>query len=329
MNPRTVLWQTVTIAVILGLIVLFGDPLAGACLAGTGSAVAVGLNAGYARALGARGRTSRRIAGDNLVATYVGLGLVVPFAAALAAALLDHRPTTTFWGFRHDEVGALLTAGGALLLAVLLSSLIDWYYVRARIDGVVCAPPCLAGKHEKAPWKRVTRRWYLHRGLATLAYILFAIAVAIVVMVMLVREDPAVAGVIGGVSGLAGLLLIFAGSYRSELPAVAKWVLSPGFVLGDDLRFEGIRKAKRGYVLHVAVPVVKLAPLDRNGQPTDAPFIEPKNSQLAEADLEAQPARACKHGCAGLNPECLRHPGRDNARVDRHRRRLVLWRGPS
>jgi hypothetical protein len=249
---------------------------------------------------------------------------MLPLALALAVTLLGTDPATAFWGFRHAEIEALLTALGALFLTVFLSSLIDWYYVRPRIDGFICAPPCLARTEEKGPWKILTRRWYIHRGLATLAYILFAIAVAVIVMIMLVREAPAVAGVIGGVSGLAGLLLIFAGPYRSELPAVTKWALSPAFVLGDDLRFEGIRKAKRGYVLHVAVPVVKLVPLDRNGRPTDAPFIEPKNSQLADAELEAKPTRACKEGCAGLNPECARHPGRDSARLDRRRRLLVF-----
>jgi hypothetical protein len=67
-----------------------------------------------------------------------------------------------------------------------------------------------------------------------------------------------------------------------------------------------------------------LVPLDHNGRPTDGPFIEPKNSQLAEAELEAKPTRAYQRKCAELNPECLRHPGQANKRVDRRRRLLVL-----
>lgn len=324
MNPRTDLWQTVANAVTFGLIVAFASPLMTVLLAASGLLVAVALNARYSRALGRQGRTPRRVQGDHLIAAYIGIALGLPFAAALAAMAADVDPSTAFCGFRHSEIEALLGAAGSLMLVVLLSSLIDWYYIRPRIDGVVCAPPCLAGKHEKGPWKRVTRRWYIHRGLATLAYILFAISVAVIVMIMLVREDPAAAGVIGGLSGIAGLLLIFAGPYRSELPSVAKWALSPAFVLGDDLTFEGIRKAKRGYVLHVAVPVVKLVPLDHDGRPTDAPFIEPKNSQLAEAELQAQPTGACKHGCAGLNPECLRRLGPQSERTDKRRQLLIV-----
>ena len=45
----------------------------------------------------------------------------------------------------------------------------------------------------------------------------FAVTVAVIVMIMLVREHPKAAAVVGGVSGIAGLLLIFAGSYRSAL----------------------------------------------------------------------------------------------------------------
>jgi hypothetical protein len=324
MNPRTILWQTAINLVILSLIIAFASAFAAVCLAGLGTAVAVALNAGYAHALGSLGRTPRRMLGDRLVAGYVAAGLLLPLLAALGAALAGVSPTVAFWGFRHTEIEALLTALGALFAVILVSSLIDWYYIRPRLDGVVCRPPCRADKNQKAPWKRVTRRWYIHRGLATLTYILFALTVAVIVMVMLVREDPAVAGVIGGVSGIAGLLLIFAGHYRSELPTVAKWALSPAFVLGDDLTFEGLRKAKRGYVLHVAVPVVKLVPLDSHGRPTDAPFIEPANSQLAEAELQAIPTRACDHGCAAMNPECLRNPRWGGKRLDHKRRLLVV-----
>ena len=324
MNPRTVLWQSLANAVILGLIIAFARPGLAIWLAAIGVLLGGVLNAGYARVLGTRGRSSRRILGDRLVAAYMGISLVAPLVAAVLADSAGVRPVTEFWGFRHEEVEAILTAAGALFLVVLLSSLVDWYYIRPRIDGVVCEPPCRATKEQKAPWKRVTRRWYIHRGLATFAYILFAIAIACIVMVMLVREDPAAAGVIGGVSGIAGLLLIFAGPYRSELPAVAKWALSPAFVLGDDLEFEGIRKAKRGYVLHVAVPVVKLVPLDESGRPIDAPFIEPKNSQLEDAELLPKPTTACDQRCAGLNPECLRRHVKANRRIDRRRRLLIL-----
>jgi hypothetical protein len=323
-NPRTDLWQAIANAVILGLIIAFASPACAAWLAGTGLALSLALNVGYAHALGKRGRSARRIQGDHFLAAHIAGGLALPLIAALATAATGVAPRAAFWGFRHSEIEALLNAAGALILIVFLSSLVDWYYIRPRIDGVVCAPACQANRDEKGPWKRVTRRWYIHRGLATLGYILFAIAVALIVMIMLVRENPAVAGVIGGVSGIAGLLLIFAGPYRDELPTVAKWALSPAFVLGDDLTYEGRGRPKRGYVLHVAVPVVKLVPLDEHGHPTRAAYIEPKNTVLAEGELEPQPAIACTNGCAVLNPECLRQPGERGRRLDRRRRLVIL-----
>jgi hypothetical protein len=323
-NPRTVLWQSLATGAILALVIAFASPAAAAWIAAIGLLPALALNAAYAHSLGSLGRSRRRIRGDHLVAFYIAVAFAAPLLAAVLARIAGVNPALAFWGFRHAEVLALLCACGALFTVVLLSSLIDWYYIRPRIDGVVCDPPCLASKEQKAPWKRVTRRWYIHRGLATFAYMLFAIAVAVIVLLMLVREDHVAAELVGGISGIAGLLLIFAGSYRSELPTVAKWALSPAVYLGDDLTYQGIRQRRRGYVLHVAVPVVKLVPLDAHGRPTDAPFIELKNSQLAEAELTSRPTIACRGGCAELNPECLRGQCERNERRDFRRRLLVL-----
>lgn len=324
MNPRTILWQSLATGAILALMIAFASSGLAIWISAIALALVITLNAGYAHALGKLGRSPRRIQGDHLVATYVGVGLAVPLIAAVLAHVAGVRPGISFWGFRHLEIEALLTAWGALFVVVLVSSLIDWYYIRPRIDGVVCEPPCLASKEQKGPWKRVTRRWYIHRGLATFAYILFAIAVAVIVLLMLIREDHAAAELIGGISGIAGLLLIFAGSYRSELPTAAKWALSPGFYLGDDLTYEGAQRTKRGYVLHVAIPVVKLVPLNKRGHPVGASFLEMKNTVLAEGELTTKPTIACKEECAGLNSECLRRDSAANERRD-FRHRLLIF----
>jgi hypothetical protein len=324
MNPRTILWQSLATGAILALMIAFANPGLAIWVSTIAIALAITLNAGYAHALGKLGRSLRRIQGDHLVAAYVGVGLAAPLLSAVLAEVASVHPGIAFWGFRHLEIEALLTACGALLAVVLVSSLVDWYYIRPRIDGVVCEPPCLASKDQKGPWKRVTRRWYIHRGLATFAYILFAIAVAVIVLLMLIREDHAAAELIGGISGIAGLLLIFAGSYRSELPTAAKWALSPGFHLGDDLTYEGAQRTKRGYVLHVAIPVVKLVPFNKRGHPMGASFLEIKNTVLAEGELTTKPTIACREGCAGLNLECLRRDSATNERRD-FRRRLLIF----
>ncbi len=323
MNPRTILWQALTSLVLLTVVIVFGSPLGTVWLAGIGLCAAVALNASYAHALGTRGRSKRRMIGDRRVAMHIAYGLLSPFLGGIIVSLAGYRSHVALLGFTHSECAALLDAAGALIVAVFASSLVDWYYVRPRIDGLVCAPPCRASASQKGPWKRVTRRWFLHRGLATLAYIAFAIAVAVIVMIMLVREDPAAAGITGGVSGIAGLLLIFAGSYRSALPTVARWVLSPAFVLGDDLMYEGYGGEKRGYVLHVAVPVTKLVPLDKGGKPSGTPFVEVKTAKLDEADLYPRPTTACNRSCAKLNPECVADV-HGKRRLDRKRHILVV-----
>lgn len=294
-------------------------------LGGLGVVGALLLNGGYARALGQRGRPARRIQGDRRVTGCLVLALIAPMAIALVATQTAAGRDVDVWDFTDAEVAAIMVGACALFVLILLSSLIDWYYVRPRIDGVVWRPPCRSSGDPR--WKRVTRRWYLHRGLATVTYVLFALLVALVIMLMLVREHPAAAGVVGGVGGIASLLLIFLGEHRSELPTVATFVLSPRFSLGDDLSYDPDGRSRRGFVLHVAVPVTKLVPLDDDGKRTPTAFVERRNSELAASELEARACVACDAGCVKLNPECVVGEVRLDARRWRRgeRRLLVLW----
>lgn len=279
------------------------------------------LNATYAQALGAKGRPARRRVGDRLATASVGLGFLLPLVVSCALRWTGQDPATTVWWFSAREVAALLTGLAVMFTIILLSSFVDWYYIRPRIDGIVwLRPPCRSSREDR--WKRVTRRWYLHRGLASLSYSGFALLVSLIIMLMLVRKDKDVAGVIGGVSGIATVLLIVVGDHWDQVRSVARFVLSPAFSLGDDLSYDAYRRRGRGFVLHVAVPVVKLVPLDDQGLPTTGvDFVERKNSDLADGELDAQITRACIGGCAKLNEECVV----DEAREDRRKRLLILW----
>lgn len=300
------------------MVALIATPVAAYCLAGVALMLTVGLNGGYAHSLGRKGRPARRRHGDRWVARYVAFGFGVPFVIAVALDLAGYDPSVHVWDFTVAEISTLAIAGGTLFVLIMLSSLIDWYYIRPRIDGVVCAPPCRSSGADN--WKGPTRWWFLHRGIATLAYMAFALVVALVIMLMLVRVHRTAAGVIGGVGGIAGLLLIFAGQYRSELPTVARFVLSPAYCLGDNLAYQARRDLEHGFVLHVAVPVTKLVPLDDDGRPTGTAFVERKNSYLAEAEPEALTTIACTADCAKLNPHCAA----DVPREDHKRRYLIL-----
>ncbi len=287
--------------------------LAGAALIG-----ALALNLAYAHSLQESGRSERRIHGDRWVVRYVAFGLLVPLLVAIALSAAGYNKSVHLGDFTVNETSTVLIAGTALFTIIVSSSLIDWYYIRPRIDGVVCIPPCRSSGSDT--WKRVTRWWYLHRGLATLAYLGFALVVALVIMLMLVREHPSAGAVIGGVGGLASLLLIFAGRYRAQIPTVAQFVLSPAYCLGDDLSYEAHKWDGRGFILHVAVPVTKLVPLDQAGDPSGAPFVERKNSDLAESDLTSVRTVACAGKCAKLNPQCVV----EEPRLDQQRHLLVF-----
>jgi hypothetical protein len=318
MNPRTVLWQAAVFAVLAVALSWVVGATAGLVVIVVVVLVVGLLNGGYAWALGSQGRPERRVAGDRLVSTYLAAATAVPAVAITGLSIAGHDPTATAWKFTDAEVDALAFSPALLFAVVLCSSAVDWYYIRPRIDGIVRQPACRSSGD--GIWKRTTRRWYLHRGIATLTYILFALAVAFVVMSMLLREEPTAAGLIGGVGGLAGLLLIFVGPYRSQIPTVAKFVLSPAFCLGDDLTYEAHRWKGRGYVLHVSVPVAKLVPLDEHGRRTAIPFVERKNTDLADSDLISVPTRACAGACVLLNPECAF----ELLRVDARSRRFIL-----
>jgi hypothetical protein len=318
-NPRTIRWQACVTAPLLLMVTFVASPLATGWLTCVALLLAVALNAGYAYSLHARGRPPRRRHGDRWVARYVAFGFGLPLVVAVVAHVAGYEPHIHVWDFSVAETSALAIDGGALFVLILPSSLIDWYYIRPRIDGVVCEPPCRSSGSER--WKRPTRWWYLHRGIVTLAYMVFALVIALVIMLMLARAHKTAATVVGGVGGLAGLLLIFAGRYRTQIPTVSQFVLSPAYCLGDDLTYRIQGEAERAFVLHVAVPVTKLVPLGREtGLPTGVPFVERKNSDLAESNFVASHPVACEGGCARLNPECVF----DLPREDCRRRYLIV-----
>ena len=203
-NPRTIQWQAIITGVLLITVTVLSSPVTTfGRLAATGLALALFLNATYAHALGSRGRCKRRIQGDRRVVGDLAIAFGAPIVVSTIFVLDGKNASFAAWRFTTAETSALLVTAATLF--DLLSSLVDWYYIRPRIDGVVWESPCRSSGQPR--WKRVTRRWYLHRGLATVAYIVFALTIALIIMLMLVRENPAAAGVIGGVSGIAGLLL--------------------------------------------------------------------------------------------------------------------------
>jgi len=304
MNPRTLRWQSFTIAALLtGLALLHRASLV-LFVALVGLALALALNAGYAAVLDRGPRCERRRRGDRTVAIVTVVALVVPAVMAAAISLADVRLGSHVWRFTPNETEAALAAVALFFEIAFVSGLVDWYYIRPRLDGVFGTPPCRSAG--TAHWKRVTRRWYLHRAIATVAFVAMIAALALTIMLMLRREFPVVADLIGGVGALMAVGLVAVRAHIQQLPAVLRFVESPRFFLGHDLTYTPEHgEPQRGFVLHVAVPVVKLVPLDDHGNQADEAFEEP-NSTLAGAEhVRPGTFHGCDGGCSRINPHCV------------------------
>lgn len=63
-------------------------------------------------------------------------------------------------------LNAVVTAGTLAVIAIYISSLIDWHWILPRVSGVVRQAPCEAAGGQR--WARVTGVWLFHRAVATL-----------------------------------------------------------------------------------------------------------------------------------------------------------------
>lgn len=122
------------------------------------------LNVHYALALAGRGRSERRADADRN-ATQAGLiAFPVPIAYAILALRFDglHVAPSAL----HDSsIRAVAVCAAAVALEIIfLSSLMDWYWIRAWRDGVVVATPCCRTSRDE--WVTITRLWLHHRWIA-------------------------------------------------------------------------------------------------------------------------------------------------------------------
>jgi hypothetical protein len=141
MNPRTIRWQALVLAPLLMAVALLVAPISALAIAVAAFMAALALNAGYAQALGDLGRPTRRMKGDLWVARFIGIALALPAVASAVLLLADHNADERLWEFDLTQTAVLVISPAVLFTLMLLSSLVDWYYIRPRIDGVVWAPP--------------------------------------------------------------------------------------------------------------------------------------------------------------------------------------------
>jgi len=259
MNPTFMWVQAICLALACTVLTLTPGHLEALVLALLLAAHWLVMNATYAAALGGRRRSAGEDGGpdrqrqDRRVRRQVVMAVSIGLATGVAGPRLQH-----LWLW-HDRTLLTVCFGalGALGWTIYASSLIDWYYVRPRIDGIVRKPPCLSSGDEA--WGDVMRLWYLHRAIAEfLAIVAVITAFSSFVGALIAGKGslPTVAAV-ALPTGAAGALVLLTQTALSTLRHRA--LNRPWVWIGDELR-DG--NGWRAYVLHLTMSGVLVSVWD-------------------------------------------------------------------
>lgn len=120
---------------------------------------------------------------------------------------------------------------------VVLSSLIDWFFILPRRDGVVAEPPCRSTDWDF--WRRKTETRFRHRMVAEATVMGLCIVTPIAVGISLFVTKAADLGSIRAVIGVAFSIGGIAGLYskRRILHGLKLAIRGPNFAMGDTLTY--------------------------------------------------------------------------------------------
>jgi hypothetical protein len=221
------------------------------------------VDSAYARTLKGRDRLAGRARGDREVARQAGLIIALPAAVAGGTAVVSFRA----WHASAATVGgAFLTA---FWLATYASSVIDWYYVRPRRDGVVVEPPCRTSG--RASWTGLTRIWLAHRSVAVIVMFVCAVGAWIAFGILVSGSTPKKDEVAFATLILTGLgvgaaaVKPFAHSSSLGVAITSCVFASPDIALGDKIL--GPDSFVGGFVRDVGLEGVTLVRLAPDGGP--------------------------------------------------------------
>jgi hypothetical protein len=248
LSPRgALLGLSIAGAITLSITALLASQWVLVSLTGVGLLSSILLNNAYARALKSSRRPMSRVALDRLVALEI-LGAFVPpvvvFGLSEAGAIPD---------ISVDLLWAVIAATVAgVMVTCFLSSLVDWYYVLPRRDGLIGPPPCKAPRESR--WQRVTWFWSAHRFAAAVAVIASVYGIAIAVGLWLNNRNPELSSGIGGtVAGLLALVTFFGRKYLAHIRHIWNELYSPSPALGEYLETKVEGESVSGYVLNVSI----------------------------------------------------------------------------
>jgi hypothetical protein len=306
MSPRGFMRVQAVLAVLAFLPLAFSPPRLGLwALAGGIATAATVLFSLYRVKLGSRERSPDRVKDDHEVARQVTLILS---AVALATGISFWLDKPDLWHEPRLSVGAVALA--AFWTAIYVSSLFDWYYVRARRDGVVVPPPC---KSSDVNWTYVTRAWWTNRYLVVLACYLAGISAVVAFSLAALGDtgdsNAAVGSVVvAAVVAATTMIRLFYGNLASVGTVATSCVLSPpDIVLGD--RAVGSEAFVGGYVWNIALEAIEFVLLDSQGQPRvkrgkPATKRHSLEEVLKAGELETLPYEGCASTCLHVNVDC-------------------------
>ena len=228
---------------------------------------------------------------------HVAVQILVSSIAAVAATVLGAADVQIS---ESRSFSLLAVADLTLALGVYASSLVDWYYIRPRLDGLVREPPCRASRGDAC--MHLTRAWYAHRSVAELLGIT-SLSVGLVALCLWLipgASNQALEVSLGVVAALAGLLAALVGGAVDTVRHRA--IDPPDHWLGDELH-QGSPPGR--YLLHVDVRnvIVRREEADGWGAKKGIP-----HNQLGW-DVESARFRRClaaPGGCSQVNPDCER-----------------------
>lgn len=208
--------------------------------------VQAGDQVSVARPEGRVRRSGWRRRRDLLVGLEILLVIGAPVAGFAAAGTID--PSTGTDSIWVTSLGIVVACVATFLSVVFSSSLMDWFYVRPRRDGLVCLPPCWNPKDER--WYRVTRTWIRHRMYADIAFVLLVPVIAALVVWNLGTNGSVGSWTLRGI-GIAFTLAALATRYgwsrvRTGVDAVSRSGLT--FQLGQTISWR-LQDADRADVL--------------------------------------------------------------------------------
>lgn len=276
------------------------------------------LNHGYAKALRRRDRVWDRARGDRDVTIQVLVVAVSGSSVAVDVVASNVRL------LESDRLAVGVTALAVFWLSVYISSLVDWYFIRARRDGAVGLPPCRSSG--EVGWIRVTRIWYAHRALSVFGCLVSAVVAWTAFGLEAVdppdaRATPLFALVVTGAVAGIGLVRLFFGHLRSIAAAVAScWLSPPDIALGD--RLVGPEAFRGGFVRDVALDQITVTLLDENGRPLFGPDDRARIKRhdlvgvLENSEVAGEAMSGCGRGpCLSFNEHCHWSGGDDPQKV--------------